>query len=135
MRKRDAAVALVASRMLSGKALLNALSMEFGVTLHSIFVGLALGVSGDSDVDALLVALCFHQFFEGVALSSRVVDARFSSRTEIFFSFVFSLAAPLGAIGGVAIAMGRGAGVDLSASYLLTQGVLDSICAGILLFV
>ena len=42
-------------------------------------LGLALGVAGDDDVDALLVALCFHQFFEGIALSSRVVDARFSS--------------------------------------------------------
>ena len=42
--------------------------IEFGITVHSVFIGLAAGVVGTDDLKALLVALSFHQFFEGVAL-------------------------------------------------------------------
>ena len=38
-----------------------AILLEFGVGVHSVFIGLAVGVLSDSNLSALLVALCFHQ--------------------------------------------------------------------------
>lgn len=44
-----------------------AILLEFGVGVHSIFIGLAVGVLSDGNLSALLVALCFHQVRMDVA--------------------------------------------------------------------
>ena len=41
--------------------------LEAGVASHSVVIGVALGVSSDAEFTGLLVALVFHQFFEGKA--------------------------------------------------------------------
>eukprot|EP01113_Clastostelium_recurvatum_P038223 TRINITY_DN5690_c0_g1_i1.p1 TRINITY_DN5690_c0_g1~~TRINITY_DN5690_c0_g1_i1.p1 ORF type:complete len:362 (-),score=86.85 TRINITY_DN5690_c0_g1_i1:22-975(-) len=46
----------------------------FGLSFHSIFVGLALGVV--SDDWPLFIAILFHQFFEALALGARVARAQ-----------------------------------------------------------
>lgn len=39
--------------------------LEVGIAFHSIIIGLTLGVQPDGDsFNTLLIALCFHQFFE-----------------------------------------------------------------------
>jgi zinc transporter 1/2/3 len=71
--------------------------LEFGITIHSIFIGVRNGVVGDDELKTLLVALSFHQFFEGVALGSRIVDAEIKSLAhEALMMLVFSISAPLG---------------------------------------
>ena len=114
--------------------LIAAALMEFGVTLHSIFVGLAVGVVSDDDLLPLLVALCFHQFFEGIALGTRLMEASYQRALETVFAVIFSLAAPVGIAIGVAIVSTGDASSTEGGEYLLTQGILDSICAGILLY-
>lgn len=64
----------------------------FGLTFHSLFVGIALGVAGD-DV-SLFLAILFHQFFEGLALGARVARANFKSKAhvwilDILYLFIF----------------------------------------------
>ena len=45
--------------------------LETGIALHSVLIGIALGVSNSPcTIRPLLAALTFHQFFEGVALGS-----------------------------------------------------------------
>lgn len=113
--------------------LLSAILLEFGVSLHSVFVGLTVGVSADAELFTLVCALCLHQFFEGVALGSRLVEAFLTPKTEYVFSAVFVLSAPFGAAIGVMIISEHLMNTNGSA-YLLTQGILDSLCAGILLY-
>jgi solute carrier family 39 (zinc transporter), member 1/2/3 len=117
----------------SGVNLLSAVLLEFGVSLHSIFVGLTVGVSADAELFTLVCALCLHQFFEGVALGSRLVEASLTPTAEYIFSAVFVLSAPFGAAVGVMVVCEHLVSTNGS-SYLLMQGILDSVCAGILLY-
>jgi hypothetical protein len=101
--------------------------------VHSLFIGLTTGLAGASQLKVLLVALSFHQFFEGVALGARLADAsNLSTRLDVILSLVFSVSAPIG------IACGIGAATRFNTNgemYLLVQGTLDSVCAGILLYI
>lgn len=114
--------------------IVSAIFLEFGVSLHSIFVGLTVGVSHDVELLTLVAALCLHQFFEGVAIASRLAEAPFSASTEYLFAAIFILSAPLGAAIGVMFVTEHLVSTS-GASYLLTQGILDSVCAGILLYI
>ena len=107
--------------------------LEFGVTVHSIFIGLAVGVVGDTELTGLLVALSFHQFFEGIALGARLADARLPSHWhEATLAFVFAVSAPLGIGIGIAVASSLDPN---SSTFLLVQGSFDAVCAGILLYI
>ncbi|KAG5474438.1 hypothetical protein LSCM1_03221 [Leishmania martiniquensis] len=111
-----------------------ALCMEFGVTLHSVFVGLALAVSNGADLRALIIALVFHQLFEGLAMGARLADASFKISLELALMLVFSLSAPIGIAAGTgAIVASRSA---LSGTtYAFASAILDSICGGIMLYI
>jgi len=111
---------------------LEAYMLEFGVTVHSVFVGLALGVADHVTTKALLVAVSFHQFFEGVALGSRFVDATsLPLRQVVFNSLVFALSSPAGVASGVGV---RYSLDPQSRNFLFVQGFFDAICGGILLY-
>ena len=113
------------------RSLAEAYMIEFAITIHSIFIGLAVGVADRASLVALLIALSFHQFFEGIALGSRVSEANISHLGEFLFGAIFSLSAPIG------IAIGIGIYSSFNATdetFLLVQGILDGICGGILLY-
>ena len=115
-------------------ALTSAVMLEFGLAVHSIFIGLAVGVTDDASLLALLIALSFHQFFEGLSLGSRLVDTQFILSTDLIMAAVFALSAPLGMAVGVAVI--GGSGIDTNGStFLIVQGSMDSFCAGILLYI
>lgn len=43
--------------------------LEIGIVVHSVIIGISLGTAGSIDtIKPLLVALSFHQFFEGMGL-------------------------------------------------------------------
>ncbi|KAJ2869645.1 hypothetical protein GGI22_000108 [Coemansia erecta] len=48
--------------------------LELGIALYSVLVGLALATTGMRGFFALLVAVCFHQFFEGLALGTSLAE-------------------------------------------------------------
>ncbi|CAJ1033257.1 ZIP Zinc transporter, putative, partial [Leishmania shawi] len=75
---------------------ISAVCMEFGVTLHSVFVGLTVGLTTDSELKPLIVALVFHQLFEGMAMGSRLADAKFRTILDIVLALVFAISAPAG---------------------------------------
>ncbi|KAI8818679.1 Zinc/iron permease [Fimicolochytrium jonesii] len=105
--------------------------LELGIASHSIIIGLTLGAARE-EFHSLLIALCFHQFFEGLALSTVVLDAELKKRTlaigmVIFYCFTTPI--------GIAL------GIALNSSYnenatraLISTGVLDALSAGILLY-
>ena len=115
------------------KRLLAAAMMEFGVTIHSVFVGLAVGIVSDQELTGLLTALSFHQLFEGLALGSRLSEADFRRSLESILALIFSTSAPVGMAVGIVLIATNGLNAN-STTFLLVQGVFDGFCAGILLF-
>ncbi|KAM9959456.1 hypothetical protein ACTFIR_000532 [Dictyostelium discoideum] len=112
---------------------IEAYLLEFGITMHSIFIGLTVGVVDDTGLKSLLVALSFHQFFEGVALGSRISDANLTSHWhEALLASIFSFSAPV----GIAIGIGVVSSINVNGeTFLLVQGIFDAICSGILLYI
>ena len=106
--------------------------IEFGITVHSVFIGIAAGVIGTDDLKGLVVALVFHQFFEGVALGSRLADVEIVSLAQEYALITtFTVAAPV----GLALGMGMSAAMNTAGpTFLLVQGTFDGVCAGLLLF-
>jgi len=60
------------------KLLLQCLLLEAGILFHSIFIGIAVSVSTGPPFVVLLIAISFHQTFEGLALGSRIASIDFS---------------------------------------------------------
>lgn len=126
--------------------------LEFGVMLHSIIIGLTLGVTDEFIV--LFIVLIFHQMFEGLGLGSRlsqlnlpshlkwapyIAGALYSVMTYInSFSFPFPSAdlflafrSPIGVAAGYGA---RRSYNDNGATKNAVSGVLDAFSAGILLY-
>ncbi|KAG9091341.1 hypothetical protein FRC06_000605 [Ceratobasidium sp. 370] len=50
--------------------------LQLGIMLHSIVVGFTLSVTNGSEFTSLLIALIFHQLFEGLSLGVRISSIR-----------------------------------------------------------
>jgi len=106
--------------------------LEIGISIHSILIGIAFGMTKDSELIALMIALMFHQFFEGVSLSSVFIEAHFKRNTAIIIMIVvYSLTLPIGAFIGVLI---RNAIESTDRLYLTLQGIIDAVAGGILVY-
>ncbi|KAF4317801.1 hypothetical protein BBO99_00005325 [Phytophthora kernoviae] len=104
---------------------------EAGVIFHSIIVGIDLGVTEGSKFKTLLIALCFHQFFEGVAIGTAALGS-IQTRAKLFLvNLAFAITTPIGQVIGLSI---RNSYSDSSATSLWVQGVLDCVAGGILLY-
>ncbi|KAG9408738.1 high-affinity Zn(2+) transporter zrt1 [Aphanomyces cochlioides] len=110
---------------------INVLIFEIGVAIHSVIIGLNLGVATGSSFTTLLTALCFHQFFEGVAVGSSAVSAFSSVRTAVSTAVAFSLTTPLGIVVGIGI---NSSYSETSTTSLWVRGTLDAIAGGILIY-
>ncbi|KAI9917983.1 hypothetical protein PsorP6_012936 [Peronosclerospora sorghi] len=64
------------------------LIFEAGVIFHSVIIGVNLGVTSGSGFKTLLAAMCFHQFFEGVAIGTSAVSSLESTSKLITLIFV-----------------------------------------------
>jgi zinc transporter 1/2/3 len=108
--------------------------LEFGVALHSVLIGVALGTTDSSSFVALFIALCFHQFFEGIVLGAQIerLDNK-SLVSAIVMIIFFALTTPVGIAIGIAIHSGTYN--QKSVAALIVNGVLDSGSAAILIYV
>lgn len=106
--------------------------LEAGVIFHSIFIGISLGITHDPDVArSLLIALSFHQGFEGLAIGMAFMRAEYRKVKYLLFMLAFVLVTPI----GISI------GIGLSTSYnengkvaLAFEGAFNSVSAGILVY-
>lgn len=106
--------------------------LELGIVSHSMIIGLSLGVSqSPCTMRPLIVALSFHQFFEGFALGGCISQAQFKTLSATIMSCFFALTTPIGVAIGAAIASIFN---PYSPGALITEGILDSISAGILVY-
>ena len=106
--------------------------LEFGIAMHSFIIGVALGVSREaSEIKPLLIAITFHQCFEGIALGSCLIEAEYRARMYAALGVFYSLTTASGVALGIGIAASYNPG---SKAALGISGVLDSISAAILIY-
>ncbi|CDY34666.1 BnaC08g42250D [Brassica napus] len=106
--------------------------LELGIVSHSIIIGLSLGVSqSPCTIRPLIAALSFHQFFEGFALGGCISQAQFKNKSATVMACFFALTTPVGIGIGTAVASSFN---SHSPGALVAEGILDSLSAGILVY-
>ncbi|KAM6499700.1 ZIP Zinc transporter domain containing protein [Amanita muscaria] len=156
------------------KQLIGIMVLQLGIMIHSLVIGLTLSIKHGPEFASLLIAICFHQLFEGLSLGIRIdalpplprallYASASSSQLSIasestpllpdpqsrewspsfnsgwmktILSILFAITTPLGMVLGLAI-FPRSIDVgdkDEKALFLLTQGVMSAISAGMLIY-
>lgn len=105
--------------------------LEFGCTLHSVIIGITLGIESDA-FKTLLIAMVFHQTFEGFALGARLAELKIKGWSEVILIIIYCISTPIGMVIGIATA---GSYNPNSERALYTTGFMDAISAGILLYI
>jgi zinc transporter ZupT len=118
------------------RQLLQCLLLEAGILFHSIFIGMALSVATGTSFVVLLIAISFHQTFEGFALGSRIaslIPDLFSpnSMKPWLMSLAYGTTTPLGQAIGLVL---HNLYDPASATGLLMVGITNAISSGLLLF-
>jgi zinc transporter 1/2/3 len=105
--------------------------LELGILIHSVIIGFSLGTLGGEEQLAFLVAVCFHQFFEGTAMSAIIVDQFINQKAvSIVLILCYIVSTPIGIALGIVARLSH----QNESSMLLTQGILEALAAGILLY-
>ena len=110
------------------------------VILHSVIIGFGLGSMREEElvsIEALLVALAFHQFFEGISLGTLLVELNMSHgmQTSLIFKMgavlIFYIATPLGIIVAITTVQdginNTSAGFNAFAAGILVYGALVDV--------
>ncbi|KAF8731820.1 hypothetical protein HU200_015759 [Digitaria exilis] len=106
--------------------------LELGIVVHSVIIGISLGASEEpSTIKPLVVALSFHQMFEGMGLGGCIVQAKFKVRSIVTMVLFFCLTTPVGILVGVGISSVYN---ENSPTALIVEGILNSVAAGILVY-
>ena len=118
------------------KLFLQCLLLEAGILFHSIFIGMAVSVATGTAFVVLLIAICFHQTFEGFALGSRIaalIPALFdaSSPKPWLMALAYGATTPIGQAIGIWMHRMYDPNSELG---LLMVGITNAISSGLLLF-
>ncbi|CAG8975054.1 hypothetical protein HYALB_00011833 [Hymenoscyphus albidus] len=115
------------------RQILQCLMLEAGILFHSVFIGMAVSVATGPPFVVLLVAVSFHQSFEGFALGSRIAAINFPRHSPRPWLMVLAY--------GVTTPIGQAIGLFVHRLYdprstggLLMVGFMNGISSGLLLF-
>ncbi|OTB14607.1 hypothetical protein K445DRAFT_62741 [Daldinia sp. EC12] len=111
---------------------MNITLLEGGILFHSVFVGMTVSITIEGFV-VLLIAILFHQMFEGLGLGSRIAAVPYpkGSIRPWLLVFAFGTTAPIGQAIGLAA---RNTYDPNSAFGLIIVGVFNSISSGLLIY-
>jgi len=119
------------SLLLDRKHRISTYILELAISIHSIIIGIDLGVTTD-EARTLLIALTMHQFFEGLGLGYRIAEIKYESKLPaIFNSLAYAVTTPLGVSIGIVIHV---TSTSTSASSIVFKGVMDSLAAGVMIY-
>ncbi|RDL33328.1 Uncharacterized protein BP5553_08767 [Venustampulla echinocandica] len=115
------------------RQILQCLLLEAGILFHSIFIGMAVSVATGPPFVVFLVAIAFHQSFEGLALGSRIAAISFPHHSPRPWLMVlaYGITTPLGQAIGLIVQNWYD---PRSAVGLLMVGFMNAISSGLLLF-
>jgi solute carrier family 39 (zinc transporter), member 1/2/3 len=114
------------------KTLLKAYILECAIAVHSMIMGVSLGGMGSDEkgsIKVLMIAFSIHQFLEGISLGCAISAADLSASKVTGLIAFFACTLPIGIIIGIGITSEE----SLTSSVL--EGVINSIAAGILIYV
>ncbi|KAI0327441.1 Zinc/iron permease [Cubamyces sp. BRFM 1775] len=124
------------------RQVIGILVLQMGIMIHSLVIGLTLSITSGSEFTSLVIAIVFHQLFEGLSLGIRIAGLP-SKRSEDGFknlpghilkpllAMAFAMTTPLGiGIGIAALSGAKSTGPRLT----LVQGVMSAISAGMLIY-
>lgn len=115
------------------KLAMQCMLLEGGILFHSIFIGMALAVSVGREQIILIIAIVFHQTFEGLALGSRIaaIGWKTGSLQPWLMATAYGCTTPLGQGIGIATRKLYDPG---SETGLIVVGTMNAISAGLLTF-
>lgn len=115
------------------RLMIQCMLLEAGILFHSVFIGMAISVATGTPFIVLLVAISFHQSFEGLALGSRIAAINFPKTSPKPWLMVLAY--------GTTTPIGQAIGLLVQSSYdphsetgLLMVGIMNAISSGLLLF-
>jgi ZIP zinc/iron transport family len=112
---------------------IGTLILEVGIMVHSVLIGIELGVTSGNDYISLLIAICFHQLFEGMALGVRIAELKHVKNlaSRLGIGCAYPITTPI----GIAIGIGVHFSYEPSSPIaLVSQAIVDSLAAGILIY-
>jgi len=115
--------------------MIKAVVMELAIAMHSVIIGVSFGALGSmEELVGLLVALSFHQLFEGIALGTALQSARsqLGEWKTIGFAFTFAITTPIGIVIGM-LALPTDGEPSVDQEY--SQGILNALAAGNLIYI
>lgn len=115
------------------RQILQCLLLEAGILFHSIFIGMAVSVATGPPFVVFLIAIAFHQSFEGLALGSRIAAINFPHHSPRPWIMVlaYGTTTPIGQAIGLVV---HNLYDPQSAAGLLMVGFMNGISSGLLLF-
>ncbi|KAK7953709.1 zinc-regulated transporter 2 [Apiospora saccharicola] len=118
--------------MVYKKMSMNITLLEGGILFHSVFVGMTISITIEGFI-ILLIAILFHQMFEGLGLGSRIAAVPYpkGSLRPWLLVVAFGTTAPIGQAIGLAT---RGSYDPNSAFGLIIVGVFNAISSGLLIY-
>ncbi|KAI1124727.1 Fe transport protein 3 [Nemania abortiva] len=111
---------------------MNISLLEGGILFHSVFVGITVSITIDGYI-VLLIAILFHQVFEGLGLGSRIAAVPYpkGSIRPWILVVAFGTTAPI----GQAIGLGAHNSYDPNSAFgLIIVGVFNAISSGLLIY-
>jgi zinc transporter 1/2/3 len=106
--------------------------IEGGILFHSVFVGMTISITAEGFV-ILLIAIVFHQSFEGLGLGSRIAAVPYpkGSWKPWLLIVAFGTTAPI----GQAIGLFTRSSYDPNSAFgLIIVGVFNAISSGLLIY-
>lgn len=103
----------------------NITLLEGGILFHSVFVGMTVSLTNNGFI-VLLIAILFHQMFEGLGLGSRIADVPYPKRSIRPWVLIvaFGTTAPIGQAIGI---LARGSYDPDSAFGLIIVGIFNAM--------
>ncbi|GAB4829572.1 hypothetical protein Ancab_019240 [Ancistrocladus abbreviatus] len=106
--------------------------LELGIVVHSVVIGLSMGASDNyCTIRPLILAMCFHQLFEGMGLGGCITQAEYDLKMKAIMAFFFSVTTPGGIVLGILL---QHTYKENSPTALIVVGVLNAVSAGLLIY-
>ncbi|KAG8215728.1 zinc iron permease [Butyriboletus roseoflavus] len=120
------------------RQIVGILVLQLGIMIHSLVIGMTLSITSGPDFTTLLIAVIFHQLFEGLSLGIRIASLPSSQEPEFKYlnilkptlASLFAITTPAGILLGMLVFNHD----DDMAHVLLTQGIMSAISAGMLTY-